>query len=74
MLWPDFDPTLAVEHMVTIAVQINGKLRITFQTSRGASEGAVRQLAEEAASYWLKDKEVVKIVVVPDKLINFVVK
>ena len=72
--WPSYDPNLAIETMVTIAIQINGKLRATISAPRGLANDQIQELARVAARSWLDEKEIVKVIVVPDKLISFVVR
>ncbi len=74
--WPLFDAELAKEDLAEIPVQVNGKLRghlrIPFGTVR---EHVERQaLALEKLNAFLNGKQIVKIVIVPDKLVNIVVK
>jgi leucyl-tRNA synthetase len=74
--WPIFDPSLAKDDVVTIAVQINGKLRGTFDAP---AECAKEQLLEEAKKLesvvkFLEGQSIIKEIVVPGKLVNFAVK
>ncbi len=73
--WPQFDPALVVADTVTIAVQVNGKLRGEVQAPAAAGEAEVRALAEgeEKVKAHLAGKAVRKVVFVPKRLINFVV-
>src|SRR6266511_91066 len=73
--WPAFDPALVVADTVTIAVQVNGKLRGEVQAPAAAAEADVRALAEaeERVKAHLEGKTVRKVVFVPKRLINFVV-
>jgi leucyl-tRNA synthetase len=73
--WPAWDPERVVEDRVTIAVQVNGKLRATLEMPRGSSKDAAQKAAEgdERVKRYLDDAEVRKVIVVPDKLVNFVV-
>ena len=43
--WPSFDPALLVDEQVTLAVQVNGKLRDTLMAPRGLDRAAVEELA-----------------------------
>jgi leucyl-tRNA synthetase len=72
--WPEFDPDLAREETVTIVVQINGKLRDKFEVERGLEDDTVKQMALdlERIRTIIGDKEVRKIIVVKDKLVNIV--
>ena len=74
--WPRYDPALAKEEEVEIAVQVNGKLRTRLTVAADSSEEAVRQLAlaDEKVRAALDGKQVVKAIVVPGKLVNIVVK
>ncbi|HET6437405.1 MAG TPA: leucine--tRNA ligase [Anaeromyxobacter sp.] len=73
--WPAFDPALVAADTVTIAVQVNGKLRGEVQVAVSAGEAEVRALAEgdEKVRAHLAGKAVRKVVFVPRRLINFVV-
>jgi leucyl-tRNA synthetase len=72
--WPTFDPELAKEDTVTIAVQINGKLRDTFQAPADASNESLEESARalEKVQSNLEGKTVKKVVVIPGKLVNIV--
>jgi leucyl-tRNA synthetase len=73
--WPAFDPALVAADTVTIAVQVNGKLRGEVQAPAAAGEAEVRALAEaeERVKAHLAGKTVRKVVFVPKRLLNFVV-
>ncbi|HEX6494786.1 MAG TPA: leucine--tRNA ligase [Acidobacteriaceae bacterium] len=74
--WPKFDEALAREDEVEVPVQINGKLRslvtVPVDASRETLEAAAR--ADEKVQAALAGRTVVKVIVVPGKLINFVVR
>ena len=74
--WPQYDANLAKEEEVEIAVQVNGKLRSRIVVATDADEAKVRELAlaDEKVKAAIAGKEIVKIVVVPRKLVNIVVK
>ncbi len=72
--WPAYDAVLVADDDVTIIVQVNGKLRANVVVRRGSCQDDVEMLAEEAAKKWLEEKTIVRVVFVPDALINFVVK
>ncbi len=74
--WPGYDPALAREEEIEIPVQINGKLRSRLLVSAEASDEHVRQLALEDAKVRasLDGRQVVKVIVVPRKLVNIVVR
>jgi leucyl-tRNA synthetase len=73
--WPSHDPALVVADVVTVAVQVNGKLRGEIQVPLAAGEPEVRALAEQEdrVKAHLAGKTVRKVVFVPRRLINFVV-
>jgi leucyl-tRNA synthetase len=72
--WPEAEPALLVRDEVTIAVQVNGKLKGTITVPAGGAEDANLAIASEAVSVALKDAQVVKRIYVPDRIVNFVVK
>ncbi|MBT5435416.1 MAG: leucine--tRNA ligase [Rhodospirillaceae bacterium] len=73
--WPKADPSLVVEDTVTIAVQVNGKLRAKLDMPRdGASDDVeAAALADENVQRAIGDKSVRKVIVVPNKIVNIVV-
>jgi leucyl-tRNA synthetase len=71
--WPFYDPVLAYTDQVTIPVQVNGKTRTSMQVAKGLTNSQLQSAAERAASRWLADAQVVKVIIVPDRLVNFVV-
>jgi len=74
--WPVYDPALTVQDSVRIPVQVNGKLRETVEVEAGSDQEAVEIAARESpnVSRWLENKDLVRVVYVPDRLINFVLK
>ncbi len=74
--WPKYDPALAAEDEIEIPVQVNGKLRGLVVVSAGATEDQIKQaaLADGKVRAVVADKQVVKVIVVPKKLVNIVVK
>ncbi len=72
--WPEAEPALLVRDEVTIAVQVNGKLKGTITVPAGGDEAGNVAIASEAVSVALKDAQVVKRIYVPDRIVNFVVK
>ena len=74
--WPGFDPDLAREEELEVPVQVNGKLRAVVRLLPDAGSEAMQQaaLAEPKVQAAIAGKQVVKVVVVPNKLINIVVK
>ena len=74
--WPDWDPVLAADEVVTVVVQVNGKLRDRLEVAVGAAQEDVLAAARETqnARRFLEGKQVVKEIYVPGKLVNFVVR
>jgi leucyl-tRNA synthetase len=74
--WPEFDAHQLVETTVEYAVQVNGKVRATFPFAIDAEEAAVTgtALGLDKVKPFLEGKTVVKKIVVPNKLVNIVVK
>jgi leucyl-tRNA synthetase len=72
--WPTYDKTLALDNEVTLAIQVNGKLRGNIIASRGATQDQVQPQAQALIEKWLEQKEIIKVVFVQDRLISFVVK
>ena len=72
--WPVFDPALLVEDEVTLAVQVNGKLRDTLTAPRGLSreDTEALALASDKVKRQLDGAEPRKVIVVPDRLVNIV--
>jgi leucyl-tRNA synthetase len=73
--WPTFDAKLVIGDTITVAVQVNGKLRATFEAERGASEDALTALALAlpAVQKHLGDKAPKKVIVARGSLVNVVV-
>jgi len=73
--WPDADPALVVDEAYQIAVQVNGKLRGEVQVAASADDAEIRDMAarDPKVAGWLQGKTVKKVVVVPKRLVNFVV-
>jgi leucyl-tRNA synthetase len=74
--WPQYDPDLAKEEEIEIAIQVNGKVRGRLLVSALASDDDVRELAlnDPKVLSSLDGKQVVKAIVVPHKLVNIVVR
>jgi leucyl-tRNA synthetase len=74
--WPRFDPELAREDLIEIPVQVNGKVRGHIQVALGTEEAELKRLAlaNEKVQPFISGKEIVRIVIVPDKLVNIVVR
>jgi leucyl-tRNA synthetase len=72
--WPEADPALLVEDEVTIAIQVNGKLRDTHQAAKGTSREDLEAIAVANAKVQaiLAGAAPKKVIVVPDRLVNIV--
>lgn len=72
--WPQWDEAATAQDMLTVALQVNGKLRGTLEVPAGADKGALEQaaLADPAVQRHTADLTVRKVVVVPGKLVNIV--
>jgi leucyl-tRNA synthetase len=72
--WPQADPDLARDEQVTIAVQVNGKLRATLDFPRDAASGAVERAALESPQVlrWLDGRTPRKVIVVPNRIVSIV--
>jgi len=72
--WPKADPALTKSDTVTIAVQVNGKLRGTLEIAHGTDKAAVEKaaLALEPVSRALDGKAPKRVIVVPERIVNIV--
>ena len=72
--WPEVDPALLVDDSVTIAVQVNGKLRDTLTVAKGAPKDVLEAaaLASPGVQRILEGASPKKVIVVPDRLVNIV--
>ena len=73
--WPTHNEALAKESEVTIAVQVNGKLRDTLQVAAGTDDEATKAMAQKSdkVKVYTDGKEVKKVIVIPGRLVNIVV-
>jgi leucyl-tRNA synthetase len=73
--WPKVDPGLLVEDTITIAVQLNGKIRATLEIDRDQPEDDVRKaaLALDKIKLAVANKAVRRVIVVPNRIVNVVV-
>ncbi|HEV2547948.1 MAG TPA: leucine--tRNA ligase [Stellaceae bacterium] len=73
--WPEADLSLTIEDTVTIAVQVNGKLRATIELPRDGERAAAEAaaLAQPAVQRAIAGKPARKIIIVPNRIINVVV-
>ncbi|NNG05687.1 MAG: leucine--tRNA ligase [Inquilinus sp.] len=72
--WPEADPALLVDETVTVAVQVNGKLRATIALPRDADRAAAERAAldQDGVQRALDGKPVRKVIVVPNRIVNVV--
>lgn len=72
--WPKADPAFLVDNTVTVAVQLNGKLKATIEIAKDApKEDAEKQaLADPKLQLALEGKEIRKVIVVPNRIVNVV--
>ncbi|MBN2191444.1 MAG: leucine--tRNA ligase [Polyangiaceae bacterium] len=73
--WPAYDPSLVVDEVVEIGVQVNGKVRGRALLARDASEAEAREgaLADENVRRFLEGKSIRKLVYVPGRILNLIV-
>jgi len=63
-----------VEDSISLGVSVNGKKRAEIEVATGASKDEILAVAKESVVKWLEGKELVKEIVVPNKLVNLVIK
>ncbi|MDH5681444.1 MAG: class I tRNA ligase family protein, partial [Spirochaetota bacterium] len=74
--WPEYNPKYTVDDTITYVFQVNGKVRAKEDLAADIQENELKNLAinHERIVQWLDGKKVVKVIVVPKKLVNIVVK
>ncbi|HYP06165.1 MAG TPA: class I tRNA ligase family protein, partial [Bryobacteraceae bacterium] len=74
--WPAYDEELAKEERAEVILQVNGKLRSRLSVPFGTSKEELERqaLADEKLQPFIAGKQIMKVIVVPDKLVNIVVK
>lgn len=72
--WPTFDESKLVESEVEIVVQINGKLKAKIKIAKDLGRDKLEKIGREAVAEALEGKNIVKVIAVPNKLVNIVVK
>jgi leucyl-tRNA synthetase len=74
--WPDYDASALEQATVTMAVQVNGKVRAEIEVSKDADKAAILETAkaETNVAKYLQEGELKREIVVPGKLVNLVVK
>jgi leucyl-tRNA synthetase len=73
--WPSYDPKYLVEEIITMVVQVNGKVRASLQVPADISNEEIKRLAQTDANVQrhIEGKAIKKMVVVPKKLVSIVV-
>lgn len=73
--WPEYNELLAKEDLTNIAVQVNGKLRGEFQIEIDIDVEIIEQMAKDLPEIqkWTDGKEILKVVVVPNRVVNIVI-
>ncbi|MEE8399045.1 MAG: class I tRNA ligase family protein [Desulfobacterales bacterium] len=74
--WPVYSEEHTMKQTVTFIVQVNGKMRASLPMDRGMAEKDIeaRVMADPMVTKWIKDREIVRKIFVPDRLVNIVVK
>ena len=74
--WPEFDEKYLVESTVQMTVSFNGKARFQMQFAADADNKTIEDavMADERSAKYIGDKSVVKVIIVPKKIVNIVVK
>ena len=74
--WPIYDEAKTIDDVISIAVQVNGKVRDTIKIKQNETKENVEKEAMEASNVQkhIEGKEIVKVIVVPNKIVNIVVK
>ena len=73
--WPSFDPELAKEEELEVVVQINGRLRSKIRVREDLTQEELQEvaLADPRIAHIVNEQEILKMIVVPGKLVNIVV-
>jgi len=73
--WPKYNPRLIKEEIITLVIQINGRVRDKIEVEAGISEKKAKELAllSKKIQNWISGKKIKKIIFVPEKLINIVI-
>jgi len=73
--WPTFDPSLLKSKTSVVVIQVNGKLRSKLQVSASVDEDELKSMAlsDEKVVRFIEGKEIKKVIVIPQKLVNIVV-
>jgi leucyl-tRNA synthetase len=74
--WPTYDETLTISDSVTIAVQINGKTRGTISIPKSHTQDKIEQniINDKKLAKYFSEKEKGKVIYIPGRIINFILK
>ncbi len=72
--WPKVNEEALVKNDMIIVIQVNGKLRGQFEIEKSADKDTIIAKAKEVCASYLTDKEIIKEIYVPNKLVNIVIK
>jgi leucyl-tRNA synthetase/FMN phosphatase YigB (HAD superfamily) len=74
--WPEYDASKIDNEDVVIVVQVNGKVRGNFTTNKSTSSSELENMAKNMPELkkWISGKEIIKVIVIPAKLVNIVIK
>ena len=74
--WPRYEEEKTVSQTLKIGVQVNGKLRATIEVVKDTSKDELEKLAisEENVQKHIEGKEIIKIIAIPNRIVNIVVK
>ncbi len=73
--WPTYDESKLVVDQVTVIVQVNGKMRAKLDVAKDANQDEVKELAlkQDNVKPFIEGKEIKKVIVIPNKIVNIVV-
>ena len=76
MDWPVYDESLVIDEKITIAVQFNGKKRGTLEVISGLVENEIMELLRSSSfgDKYLSQGQIIKVINIPDKIINVIIK
>lgn len=74
--WPEYDEAKTIDEVIKIAVQVNGKLRGTIEVETDEEESSVKEKAlnEENVKKHIQDAEIIKVIVIKNRIVNIVIK
>jgi leucyl-tRNA synthetase len=74
--WPKYDKELIKKDKIEIVIQVDGKVRDRLEMDVDSSEEKVKEVSQESERIkkWFQGKEVTRVLFIPNKLINFILK